>query len=114
MKTGNTGLYSLRLDGDYKEWLKPNAKFGKKTALKPYRDLVNVGTGENTVTAETRCNDVDFMLEQIAQYCPKIPHNDIVKDCGSLDDVWQVVRQHSNIETSGALLNDCWNLDKKS
>ena len=105
-------LYSLRLDGDYKEWLKPNAQFGKKTAHKPHRDLKDVGTGTERVTAETRCNDVDFMLEQIAQYCPKIPHNDIVKDCGSLDDVWQVVRQHSNIETSGALLNDCWNLTR--
>jgi hypothetical protein len=51
-------------------------------------------------------------LETIAQYCPLIPHIDIT-NCGSLAEVWQVIRLHSNIETSGALLNNVWNISRQ-
>lgn len=104
-------VYNLRLDGEFKPYLKEDFEFGVKTKLKPSRNLKDT-TGENAKTKEEKCSEVDFMLEQIAQYCPKIPHNDIVRDCGSLADVWQVIRLHSSIETSGALLNDAWNISR--
>ena len=103
-------LYNLRLDGDFKNYL--SVDFGIKTKLKPNRSLVDDTTGENKKTAAQKCEDVDFMLSQIAQYCPTIPHNDIIKDCASLSDVWQVVRMHSSLETSGSLLNDTWNITR--
>ena len=52
------------------------------------------------------------MLETIHQFTPKIPHDDIVLDCNSLLEVWQVIRLHSNIQTTGALLNDIWNIKR--
>ena len=89
-------LYNLRLDGDFKPYLRPNLKFGKKTKAQPFRDFKPDTSGENQRTAEEKCDEVDFMLDQIAQFCPKIPHNDICRDCGSLEDVWQTIRLHSN------------------
>ena len=106
-------LYHLRQEGEYKRYLTPGFVFGVKSKTKRFRSLVDDATeARNAKSKEVQCDEVDFMLETIAQYCPKIPHNDIVNDCGSLDDVWQVIRLHSNIETSGALLNDVWNITR--
>lgn len=106
-------MYNLRLDGDFKEYLGANYVFGKKTKAKPHRDVIPTRV-DTPKSAEDKCAEIDFMLEQIAQFCPMIPHNDIIRDCGSLNEVWQVVRLHSNIETSGALLNDTWNISRSS
>ena len=106
-------LYSLRLDGECNDYI--DIEFGKKTKNNPHRDLQNdPATKENGKTAARKAQDVDFMLAQIANFCPKIPRNDIIKDCKSLNEVWQVIRLHSNIETSGALLNDVWNITRKT
>ena len=74
-------LFQLRQDSDYKLYTNEAFKFGAKTTLKPLRDLKPSGSGDNAVTAEDKCNIVDMMLQQIAQYCPRIPHNDIVRVC---------------------------------
>ena len=107
-------LYNFRLDPEIKPYLKSDLVFGVKTKTKPNRDLKNSGSGDNVITAEDQCEIVDMMLMQIANYCPTIPYNDIVLDCGSLKDVWQTIRLHSNIESSGALLNDCFNITRNS
>ena len=106
-------LYNLRLDGEFKEYLESGYKFGKKSNATPLRELKPSGTGDTLKTAETKCAEVDMMLSQISQFCPVIPHNDIVRDCATLDEVWQVIRLHSNIVTTAALLNDCWNITRK-
>lgn len=105
-------LYNLRLDGDFKSYI--SIVFGKKDSAHPSRSLVDDTEGAVKKTKEEKCADVDFMLSQIVNFCPKIPHNDIMRDCASLDDVWQVIRMHSNIETSGALLNDTWNIVRQA
>ena len=107
-------LYSLRQEPDFKPFLIDGLVFGAKTALAPSRRLTDDPTGtQNRKSKEDKCAIVDFLLDTIAQYCPKIPHNDIVNDCASLEEVWQVIRLHSNIETSGALLNDIWNITRQ-
>ena len=106
-------LYNLRLDGEFKEYLVPGYRFGKKSNASPVRELKPSGTGDAVKTAEAKCSEVDMMLSQISQFCPIIPHNDIIRDCATLDEVWQVIRLHSNIETTAALLNDCWNISRK-
>ena len=119
-------LYNLKLNDTFKEYLTPDYVFGAKTAENPSRDFTDTSETTSAVneagetvhtvvikkTKESKCDEVDFMLQQIAGFCPKIPHNDIICDCGSLEDVWQVIRLHSNIETSGALLNHCWNITR--
>ena len=100
-------LYNLRLSPECKPYLKEGLVFGAKTSSSQTRDLKDIKDGKSAID---QCDEIDFMLSTIAQYLPKIPFNDIVNDCGSLDDVWQVVRLHSTIETSGALLNNAWNI----
>ena len=56
---------------------------------------------------------VDFMLETVSQYTPNIPQDDILK-CASLDAVWKVVRLANGLETTGALLNNVWNVTRKA
>ena len=86
-------LYYLHLYAEFKPYLVPDFKFGAKTRLKPFRDLTD--DDSEGKSKDQKCADVDFMLQQIAQYCPKIPH-DIVRECASLE-VWQVITLHNNI-----------------
>ena len=105
-------VYSLSLDPDFKPYLNDEFEFGPKTRLLPNRKLVATG-GDYPVRAETKCAIVDMMLNNIALHCPKIPHNDIVRECGSLNEVWQVIRLHNNIESTGALLNEVWKIQRQ-
>ena len=110
--------YNLRLSDEFRPFLEDDMMFGVKTRLRPVRDLVDdpdVKDKEGRIvkvgmSAQEKCRIVDFMLETIVQYLPKIPHHDITRDCSCLGEVWQVVRLHSNIESSGALLNEAWNI----
>ena len=104
-------LYTLRLDPEVRPYVRENLEFGAKSPESPNRNLV-ADTGPQGKTAEQKLVSIDYMLDTIAQFCPKIPHNDIVRDCGSLEEVWQVIRLHSNIQTSGALLNNIWNITR--
>ena len=49
-----------------------------------------------------KSNIVDMMLGQIANYCPRISWNTIVKSSTSLANVWQTIRQHYGFQTSGS------------
>ena len=126
----STIIYGLKLNNDFKPYLADNVVFGKKSGRKPYRDLtdtVRLEQETNTVDGEQvtetvqvlvksaveKCVEVDLMLDQIANYCPNIPRNDITKDCKSLGQVWQRIRQFYNKQRAGSLLNDVWNIKRE-
>lgn len=104
--------YNLALNKEFQQFLKIGVKFGRKSRAKPSRDLKDDTTGEASarVSKETKCVQVDMMLDQVANWADVIPRNDITKDCESLDDVWQTIRRYYNLETTGSLLNQAWNL----
>ena len=109
-------LFNLRQDLEFRPYLKKGLTWGAKSPVNPTRNVrddpgraADPPTGQ---TAEEKCEIIDFLLETIAQYCPLIPHNDIVNQ-GSLEDVWQLIRLHSNIETTGGLLNSVWNITRE-
>ena len=104
--------YNLTLNPQFLSYLKEGAKFGRKTKTKTYRDLVDDTTGDSPLSKEAKCIHVDLMVEQIANWADLIPRNDIIKDCGSLDDIWQTIRRYYNLETTGSLLNRTWNLTR--
>ena len=118
-------LYHLRLNEDFRPFL--NKDFGKKTRANPLRGLTDdeeVRTIKNTVGAdvlvttivqskEDKCFIVDTLLEQIANFAPTIPRNDIVRDSANLQDVWGKIRLYFNLEKSGALANECWSVKRK-
>ena len=121
-----TVLYGLRLNPDFRPYLGENVIFGKKTRGNPNRSLVdsihreeivdNEGVTREilhvTKTKEEKCIEVDIMLEQIANYATNIPRQDITKDSASLSEVWQNIRQYFNIQQSGSLLNEVWNVKR--
>ena len=76
-------LYNLKLDPDNKPYLTDDFVFGIKSTLQPHRSLADDTGTDAKQTAEQKCAIVDFMLETISQYLPKIPRNDIVLECTS-------------------------------
>jgi hypothetical protein len=46
------------------------------------------------------------MLGQIANYCPIISRNTLVKNSTSLEFIWQTIRQHFGFQVTGAHLID--------
>ena len=106
-------IFTLRQDDEFRPYLRSGIQFGAKSTNNPNRNFTDdESTNANAKKADEKCEIVAFMLETIAQYCPLIPHIDIT-NCASLEEVWQVIRLHSNIETSGALLNNVWNITRQ-
>ena len=114
--------YGLRLNPEFKPFLQEGFQFGKKTKNKPYRDLKNdtkvEKVGDEFITtivrsAEEKADIVDLLLEQISNYAPTVPRNDIVKDSRSLKDVWSKIKLHYNQQQAGSLLNECWKIKRE-
>ena len=115
-------IYHLRLDPAFRPYLKDGVKFGKKSKSAPNRQLTDDikkekvnGEDVDTVVAtkEDKCWEVDLMLDQVSNFCPLIPRRDITHDSASLDEVWAKIRLYHNLEKSGALLNECFNIQRK-
>lgn len=49
---------------------------------------------------------LELILGQIANYCPVISRNTIVKNSTSVDQIWRTIRLHYGIQTTGALFID--------
>ena len=106
-------MYNLTLNPLFKPYLKPGAKFGTKTNAKQTRDLTD-DTGEDALTKEEKCIHVDLMLDQIANWVADVlPRHNITRDCGSLDDIWEMIKRNYDLETTGSLLNHAWNVTRK-
>ena len=115
-------LYGLRLNPDFRPYLEEGFLFGRKTRNKPDRDLKDTVKTEqqNNVNVQVvvkskkeKCVEVDLLLDQISNYAPNIPRNDITKDSKSLSEVWQKIRQYYNKQQAGSLLNDVWNVKRE-
>ena len=118
--------YILKLNSDFRPFLLDGVVWGKKVKNKPTRDLQDETKVETIVvegeerqvqtivkSKEEKVLDVDFMLEQVANYAPNIPRHDITRESGSLPEVFMKIRQYYNIQQSGALLNDIWNVKRE-
>ena len=108
-------IYHLGLNAEFKPYLADTVTWGKKSKANPNRNLQNDTVGDMNVrkTAAEKSVIVDLLLSQIANFCPLIPRNDIVKDCADLNAVWQRVRLFYNLQTTGAFLNECWNITRE-
>ena len=121
-------LYGLRLNEDFREYLEENFVFGRKTKASPSRRLVDICRKEKVKegdpptereilvivkSKEERSVEVELLLEQIANYCPHVPRSDLVKDCGSLKEVWKTIRSFYNKQLTGSSLNNIWNIRRE-
>jgi len=61
-------------------------------------------------TAQQKCTHLELMLGQIANYCPVISRNTIVKNSTSLSSIWQAIRLHFGFQSTGAHFRDFNNI----
>ena len=97
--------YVLSLDANFAAFLVEGVEWEKKTRAAPQRGLAN--DGDDVPVAQRRTADqklihLELMLGQIANYCPVISRNTIVKNSTSLENVWQAIRAHFGFQTTGA------------
>jgi len=96
-------MYILSLDNNFVPFL--DATWQKQTAAHPRRGLTDDGSSvpeSKRLTATQKNAHLDLMLGQIANFCPVIFRNSIVKHSTSLNVIWQKIRQHYGFQSTGA------------
>ena len=53
-------------------------------------------------SARQKVNFLELMLGQIANYCPVISRNTLVKNSTSIQSVWNMIREHFGFQITGA------------
>jgi hypothetical protein len=102
-------LYVLTLDPLFTRFLAEGTRWEKKTAQTPHRGLRDDGDGipaDVRLTGAQKSAILDLMLGQIANFCPVIARNTIVKNSTSLGSIWAQIRQHYGFQASGARFLD--------
>ena len=66
------------------------------------RDDTEDTPGSVRRTAQQKVAHLELMLRQIANFCPIISRNTIVKNSTSVNSIWQAIRLHFAFQTSGA------------
>ncbi|XP_078384150.1 LOW QUALITY PROTEIN: uncharacterized protein LOC144666624 [Oculina patagonica] len=97
-------LYTLSLDSNFASFLAEGSSWLKKTRASPLRGFTNDGEpvpAAQRRTAIQKVNMLELMLGQIANYCPIISRNTIVKNSTCIGDIWQTIRLHFGFQTTG-------------
>ena len=96
-------MYTLLLDTEFAPFLVDGATWKKKTRASPHRGLTDDGEeAPRRRTKEQKVSMLELMLGQIANYCPVISRQTIVKNLTSIDSIWQAIRQHYGFQCTGA------------
>ena len=64
----------------------------------------------NRRTAAQKCSHLELMLGQIANYCPIISRNTIVKNSTSISSIWQSIRLRYGFQSTGGHFLDFNNI----
>ena len=88
-------IYILSLDANFAPFLIDGVTWEKKTKSNPQRGFI----GDPTtilprLTASQKVIQLELMLGQIANYCPIISRNTMVRNSTSLATIWQAIRLH--------------------
>ena len=97
--------YTLSLDRNFAMFLVDGATWTKKSPANPTRGLMNDDDDlpdERRRTAAQKVAHLELMLGQIANYCPVLSRNTIVKNSTSIQSVWQAIRMHFGFQSTGA------------
>ncbi|KAI8485860.1 hypothetical protein Bbelb_364120 [Branchiostoma belcheri] len=96
-------LYVLSLDHNFSPFLANGFTWRKKAAGVENRGLAADGEAvpeADRRTAPQKAASLELMLEQIANFCPVVSRNRIVKASTSLNDIWQTIRLHFGFQSS--------------
>ena len=97
--------YSLSLDPNFAPFLADDFTWLKKSSAAAQRGLPS---DEEDVPATRRRTSfqknlhLELMLGQIANFCPVISRNTIVKNSTSINSIWQAIRVHFGFQSTGA------------
>ena len=97
--------YILSLDPNFAVFLLEDTTWFRKTSSSPLRGFENDGEDvleANRRTAARKVTHLELMLGQIANYCPVISRNIIVKNSTSVNGIWQAIRAHYGFQSTGA------------
>ena len=102
-------LYILSLDTGFTEFLGEGVTWLPKSTQNPNRGLVSDNDQvpeAKRKTAAQKVLQLDLMLGQIANFCPIISRNIIVRSSTSLKYIWNAIRLHFGFQLSGAQFLD--------
>ena len=101
--------YTLALDPNFAPFLVEGSTWKEKNRTNPLRgftDDADTVPEPQRKTAQQKVALLDLMLGQIANFCPVISRNSIIKSSTSIDNIWQIIRLHFGFHTSGARFLD--------
>ncbi|KAI0218195.1 hypothetical protein LSAT2_030081 [Lamellibrachia satsuma] len=96
-------IYTLSLDTNFTQFFTTDANWGKKCASEPNKGFTDddvIASGGRTALQQVYM--LELMLGQVANYCPVISRNTIVKNSTSLSCIWQTIRLHYGFQSTGA------------
>ena len=102
-------IYTLSLDPNFAPYLVDGVQWTKKTRADQYRGFQNDPNTVDEAIRKTRAQKasmLELMLGQIANFCPVIARNTIVKSSTSVSSIWQTIRLHYGFQNTGAHLID--------
>lgn len=98
-------IYTLSLDVNFAPFLISGINWTKKSTANGTRGQTDDGEdipAGSRHTAIQKVTILNLMLGQIANYCPVISRNTIVKSSTSLASIWQAIRSHYGFQATGA------------
>ena len=100
-------LYILSLDPNFAHFLLEETTWQRKTSNQPTRGFADAGEDvpqANRRIAAPKVTHLELMLGQIANFCPVVARNTIVKNSTSMQSISQATRAHFGFQaTSGNL-----------
>ena len=97
--------YILSLDNNFAPFLDPSVTWTKKSRTNTNRGFTDDDEQiPSTVrrTAIQKVTHLEMMLGQIANYCPVISRNTIIKNSISITSIWQSIRAHFGFQSTGS------------
>ena len=102
-------LYILSLDPNFAHFLLEDTTWQRKTSTNPTRGFTDDGEDVPVAsrrTAAQKVTHLDLMLGQIANFCPVVARNTIVKNSTSMQSIWQSIRAHFGFQSTGSRFLD--------
>ena len=96
---------TLALDKNFAGFVVDGLTWLKKTSGAPLRGFTDDNEPipeEQRRTAAEKVTRLELMLGQIANFCPILSRNTIVKNSTSMSSIWQVIRLHYGFQSTGA------------
>ena len=104
-QTGNDNVVRSLETKSFAGFLTDGVTWSKKSPGSPRRGLQDDPESvpqASRRTAQQKCTHLELMLGQIANYCPIISCNTIVKNSTSMSSIWQAIRLHFGFQSTGA------------